>query len=69
MLKELEQDALATADPSASMLAESLAANHADAHLVFSEPVDREGITVIPVAKVRYMFGGHGAAALAREHP
>jgi uncharacterized spore protein YtfJ len=27
---------------------------------VFGEPVDREGITVIPVAKARFAFGGGG---------
>jgi uncharacterized spore protein YtfJ len=30
----------------------------ARASTVFSEPVEREGITVIPVAKVRWGFGG-----------
>ena len=30
----------------------------ARASLVYGEPVTREGITVIPVAKVRYGFGG-----------
>jgi len=27
---------------------------------VFGEPVDREGITVIPVARTRFAFGGGG---------
>jgi uncharacterized spore protein YtfJ len=27
---------------------------------VFGEPVDREGITVIPVARMRFAFGGGG---------
>jgi uncharacterized spore protein YtfJ len=26
--------------------------------LVYSEPVERDGVTVIPVARVRYAFGG-----------
>jgi uncharacterized spore protein YtfJ len=30
----------------------------ANARAVFGDPVDREGITVIPVAKVRWGFGG-----------
>lgn len=35
---------------------------------VFGEPVEREGITVIPVAKARFGFGGGGGAgARARE--
>ena len=33
---------------------------------VFGEPVEREGITVIPVAKARFGFGGGGGAG-ARE--
>ncbi len=30
----------------------------AGAHLVYGEPVERQGITIIPVARVRYGFGG-----------
>ena len=30
----------------------------ARASVVYGEPVEREGITVVPVAKVRYGFGG-----------
>lgn len=30
--------------------------------VVFGEPVEREGITVIPVAKSRFAFGGGGGA-------
>jgi uncharacterized spore protein YtfJ len=30
--------------------------------IVFGEPVEREGITVIPVAKSRFAFGGGGGA-------
>ena len=30
----------------------------ARAEIVFSEPVEREGVTVIPVAKARWGFGG-----------
>lgn len=33
---------------------------------VFGEPVERDGITVIPVAKARFGFGGGGGAG-ARE--
>jgi uncharacterized spore protein YtfJ len=29
---------------------------------IFGEPVEREGITVIPVAKARFGFGGGGGA-------
>jgi len=35
----------------------------ANARAVFGDPVDREGITVIPVAKVRWGFGGGGGVA------
>jgi uncharacterized spore protein YtfJ len=38
-------------------LAEKLGA-HASASAVFGQPVERDGVTVIPVAKVRYGFGG-----------
>jgi uncharacterized spore protein YtfJ len=34
----------------------------ADASTVFGEPVQREGITVIPVAKARFGFGGGGGS-------
>jgi uncharacterized spore protein YtfJ len=31
---------------------------NASAKAVFSEPIERDGVTVIPVAKVRWAFGG-----------
>jgi len=34
----------------------------ADASTVFGEPVQREGVTVIPVAKARFGFGGGGGS-------
>ena len=34
----------------------------ANVSTVFGEPVEREGITVIPVAKSRFGFGGGGGA-------
>ena len=34
----------------------------AKASTVFGEPVERDGITVIPVAKARFGFGGGGGA-------
>ena len=34
----------------------------AQASAVFGEPVQREGVTVIPVAKARFGFGGGGGA-------
>lgn len=32
--------------------------HNASARLVFAEPIERDGVSVIPVAKVRYGFGG-----------
>jgi uncharacterized spore protein YtfJ len=34
----------------------------AQASTVFGEPVQREGVTVVPVAKARFGFGGGGGA-------
>jgi uncharacterized spore protein YtfJ len=36
--------------------------NRAQASTVFGEPVQREGLTVIPVAKARFGFGGGGGS-------
>lgn len=38
----------------------------ANAKAVFGDPVERDGVTVIPVAKVRYAFGG-GAGSGGKE--
>jgi uncharacterized spore protein YtfJ len=35
----------------------------ANASTVFGQPVEREGITVIPVAKARFGFGGGGGGS------
>ena len=35
---------------------------------VYGHPVEREGITVIPVARVSYGFGGGGGASAGAEH-
>ena len=40
--------------------------NNANVSAVFGEPVERDGITVIPVAKARFGFG-RGASTGARE--
>jgi uncharacterized spore protein YtfJ len=39
----------------------------AQASAVFGEPVEREGVTVIPVAKARFGFGGGGGSAATPE--
>ena len=31
-----------------------------DAKMIFGEPIERDGMTIIPVAKLRYGFGGGG---------
>ena len=48
-----------SADTFIGTMAEKLGAV-AKAATVFGEPVDRDGITVIPVAKARWGFGGGG---------
>jgi uncharacterized spore protein YtfJ len=48
-----------SADRFIGTMAEKLGAV-ARAATVFGEPVDRDGITVIPVAKARWGFGGGG---------
>jgi uncharacterized spore protein YtfJ len=52
--REAEQ---AAADERLSKIAERLGAS-ASARAVFGEAVERDGVTVIPVARVRYGFGG-----------
>ena len=34
--------------------------SHASAATVYAAPIEREGVTVIPVAKISYGFGGGG---------
>ena len=36
---------------------------YAGAKAVFGDPVERDGVTVIPVARVRWGFGGGGGAS------
>jgi len=59
VIRDVEEDSTSAADRLVSALADRLCAS-ATARAVFGEPVDRDGITVIPVAKVRYGFGGGG---------
>jgi len=33
---------------------------HANAKQVFADPIERDGVTVVPVAKVQWGFGGGG---------
>jgi len=39
----------------------------AQASTVFGEPVEREGVTVVPVAKARFGFGGGGGSGAREE--
>src|SRR5215212_9113778 len=41
----------------------------ATARAVFGEPVERDGVTVIPVARVRWGFGGGGGAGEGKDGP
>src|SRR5712691_4977917 len=47
------------ADTFLERLAETLGM-HAQASAIFGEPVERDGVTVIPVAKARWGLGGGG---------
>lgn len=47
-------------------LADKLGAS-ARATTVYAEPIERDGVTVIPVARVRYGFGGGGGAKAGEE--
>ncbi len=47
------------ADQVATMLAERVG-SRAGVSAIFGEPVEREGVTVIPVGRVRWGFGGGG---------
>ena len=53
----MEREKPSTADRFMGTLAEKLGAV-ARASTVFSEPIERPGITVVPVAKARWGFGG-----------
>jgi len=54
----------AEGDPSSRLLERlvSQVGGHARVQAIFGDPVDRDGITVIPVARVRWGVGGGGGA-------
>jgi uncharacterized spore protein YtfJ len=35
---------------------------------VYSEPIEKNGVTIVPVAKVRWGFGGGGGSKQGKEH-
>lgn len=60
-LSRVLREAQEAASSATESFVERLAARmgiHASASAVFGDPVDRDGVTVIPVAKVRWGFGG-----------
>jgi uncharacterized spore protein YtfJ len=57
VLREAQEAASGPADSILETLASRVGVR-AGAHAAFGEPVDRDGVTVIPVAKVRFGFGG-----------
>jgi uncharacterized spore protein YtfJ len=60
---EIRQQAEASATGPAAEILERLAAklgSQASVSAVFGDPVDREGITIIPVARVGFGYGGGG---------
>ena len=66
-LEDAETEARAdAAENGLTRLAERLGAN-ASASAVFGMPVDRDGVTVIPVARVRWGFGGGGGGGHGRD--
>lgn len=40
---------------------------HAGASAVFGDPVERDGVTVVPVAKIRWGFGGGGGRGVEED--
>ena len=46
----------------AAMLAERVG-SRAGVHAIFGQPVERDGVTVIPVGRVRWCFGGGGGSS------
>jgi uncharacterized spore protein YtfJ len=55
------QEGTALADELLKRIGQSVG-DKAKVSAVFGEPVEREGVTVIPVAKARFGFGGGGGA-------
>jgi uncharacterized spore protein YtfJ len=61
--REAEADA---ADKKLGKLVESLGGT-ASAKAVFGEPVEKDGVTIVPVARVRYGAGGGGGRGPGRK--
>ena len=63
-----EAEAAGKARTTLDRIAERLATS-ASARAAFGEPVERDGITVIPVARIRWGFGGGSGPAKAADEP
>jgi uncharacterized spore protein YtfJ len=63
--REAEADAAAAGDRF-NRLVESLGAT-ASASAVFGDPVEKDGVTIVPVARVRYGVGGGGGRGAGRK--
>ena len=69
-LTEIERDVERRANGPADQMLDRLAnrlGGKANAEAVFGQAVERDGVTVIPVAKVRWGFGGGGGSGRSPE--
>lgn len=57
--RQITRQMTSKADSFIERMAERLG-GHASVRAVYADPVERDGVTVIPVAKVRWGFGGGG---------
>jgi uncharacterized spore protein YtfJ len=57
VLREAQEAASGRSDEIVHMLAERVGLR-AGTHAIFGDPVENDGVTVIPVGKVRFGFGG-----------
>ena len=64
--EEIERDNRTYGDDFVTRLAEKLGAS-AQASVVYGAPVERDGVTVIPVAKARWGFGGGAGRTVHRQ--
>lgn len=66
-IAEAEAAATGGLDRVLNALADRLG-GRASAKAVFGDPIEREGVTVIPVARVRFGFGGGGGGGMGKFH-
>ncbi len=58
-MKNHEEISNKTKETFVELLASQLGSS-ADVKHIYAEPIERDGVTIVPVAKVRYAFGGGG---------